>query len=190
MSTDSIFIKACRREATERTPVWIMRQAGRYLPEYRAIREKSDFLTLCKTPGLASDVTVQPVDIIATQQTLPRPLRRTHDEATRRVVRALVEGIWAFKGNREATLRAIQKYTRLTDRNLLEETYQSNRKVVRLAPRTTEAAVRNVLEALADQNPKARGANPQDFYTNRFIDELEQAGFMRELAARYPDALR
>ena len=114
----------------------------------------------------------------------------THDEATRRVVRALVEGIWAFKGNREATLRAIEKYTRLTDRNILEETYQSNRKVVRLAPRTTEAAVRNVLEALADQNPRARGANPQDFYTNRFIDEIEQTGFMRELAARYPEALR
>ncbi len=111
-------------------------------------------------------------------------------EATRRVVRALVEGIWAFKGNREAALRAIGKYTRSTDRNLLEETYQTNRKVVRLVPRTTEAAVRNVLEALADQNPRARGANPQDFYTNRFIDELEQTGFMRELAARYPDALR
>ena len=114
----------------------------------------------------------------------------SHDEATRRVVRALLEGIWAFKGNREATLRAIEKYTRLTDRNILEETYQSNRKIVRLAPRTTEAAVRNVLEALADQNPRARGANPQDFYTNRFIDEIEQTGFMRELAARYPEALR
>ena len=111
-------------------------------------------------------------------------------EATRRVVRALVEGIWAFKANREAAIRAIGKYTRSTDRNLLEETYQTNRKVVRLVPRTTEAAVRNVLEGLADQNPRARGANPQDFYTNRFIDELEQTGFMRELAARYPDALR
>jgi uroporphyrinogen decarboxylase len=64
LSENSLFIRACKRQAIERTPVWIMRQAGRYLPEYRAIREKSDFLTLCKTPELASEVTVQPVDII------------------------------------------------------------------------------------------------------------------------------
>ena len=64
MSKDSIFIRACKRQETERTPVWIMRQAGRYLPEYRAIREKTDFLGLCKTPELASEVTVQPIDII------------------------------------------------------------------------------------------------------------------------------
>lgn len=63
-SNDSIFIRACKGQATERTPIWIMRQAGRYLPEYRAIREKTDFLTLCKTPELASEVTVQPVDIV------------------------------------------------------------------------------------------------------------------------------
>src|SRR5215471_7513764 len=52
-------------------------------------------------------------------------------EATRRFVRALVEGIWAFKGNREAALRAIGKYTRTTDRSLLEETYQTYRKAFR-----------------------------------------------------------
>ncbi|MGI9034407.1 MAG: uroporphyrinogen decarboxylase [Pyrinomonadaceae bacterium] len=63
---DSIFISACKGEKTERTPIWIMRQAGRYLPEYRAIREKYDFLTSVKTPELASEITIQPIDIIKT----------------------------------------------------------------------------------------------------------------------------
>ena len=63
---NSLFIRACKGEKTERTPIWIMRQAGRYLPEYRAIREKYDFLTSCKTPELASEITIQPIDIVKT----------------------------------------------------------------------------------------------------------------------------
>lgn len=61
---NDLIIKALKREKIERTPIWVMRQAGRYLPEYRAVREKSDFLTMCKTPELAAEVTIQPVDII------------------------------------------------------------------------------------------------------------------------------
>ena len=56
------FLKACRRQPTEYTPIWLMRQAGRYLKEYRALRKKHSFLDMCKNPELAAQVTLQPVD--------------------------------------------------------------------------------------------------------------------------------
>ncbi len=58
------FLQAARGLRTDTTPIWIMRQAGRFLPQYRAIRARVDFLTLCKTPALAAEVTVQPVDAL------------------------------------------------------------------------------------------------------------------------------
>jgi uroporphyrinogen decarboxylase len=103
---NDLFLRACRGEPTERRPVWIMRQAGRYLPEYRALRQRVDFLTLCKTPELAAEATLQPVarlgvdailfaDILLPLEamgaelefvrgdgpTFPRPVRRREDIA-------------------------------------------------------------------------------------------------------------
>ncbi len=58
------FIEACWGRPTARTPIWLMRQAGRYLPQYMAIRSKVNFLELCKNPQLAAEVTLQPIDIL------------------------------------------------------------------------------------------------------------------------------
>ena len=61
MEMNDRFLRACRREPVDVTPVWFMRQAGRYMPEYRAVRERYSLLEICYQPELASEVTLQPV---------------------------------------------------------------------------------------------------------------------------------
>lgn len=61
---NDLILRTLRGEATERTPVWMMRQAGRYLPEYIKLREKYSFFERCQTPELACEITLQPIDIV------------------------------------------------------------------------------------------------------------------------------
>src|SRR4026209_1230876 len=61
-STEPVFLRAYRGERVERTPVWLLRQAGRYQPEYRALREQYSLLALITTPELAAQVTLLPID--------------------------------------------------------------------------------------------------------------------------------
>ncbi|MGS2741322.1 uroporphyrinogen decarboxylase [Sinomicrobium sp. M5D2P17] len=64
MIKNDLFLKALNGETVERPPVWMMRQAGRYLPEFRALRDKYDFFTRCRTPELAAEITIQPIRIV------------------------------------------------------------------------------------------------------------------------------
>lgn len=59
---NNLLLRAARNEEVERTPVWVMRQAGRYLPEFRKVRAEHDFFTICRTPSLASLITIQPIE--------------------------------------------------------------------------------------------------------------------------------
>src|SRR3954467_14117182 len=61
---NELLLRTLRGEQVERPPVWMMRQAGRYLPEYRVLREKYGFFERCQTPQLAAEITIQPIDII------------------------------------------------------------------------------------------------------------------------------
>ncbi len=65
MLKNDLFLKALKGETVQRPPVWMMRQAGRYLPEFRELRDKYDFFTRCETPELATEITVQPIRRIA-----------------------------------------------------------------------------------------------------------------------------
>jgi uroporphyrinogen decarboxylase len=88
----SLFMRACRREPTAATPVWLMRQAGRYLKEYRTLRAEVDFLDLCRKPELAAEVTVNAVerlgvdaailfsDLLVVAEPLGFPVRYTRGE--------------------------------------------------------------------------------------------------------------
>jgi len=64
MIKNDLFLRILQGEKTERPAVWMMRQAGRYLPEFRALRDKYDFFTRCRTPELVAEITTQPVDIV------------------------------------------------------------------------------------------------------------------------------
>ena len=64
MIKNDLFLRILQGEKTERPAVWMMRQAGRYLPEFRALRDKYDFFTRCRTPELVADITTQPVNIV------------------------------------------------------------------------------------------------------------------------------
>lgn len=64
MLKNDLFLRALKGETVNRPPVWMMRQAGRYLPEFMALKKKYDFFTRCRTPELAAEITVQPIDII------------------------------------------------------------------------------------------------------------------------------
>ena len=109
---------------------------------------------------------------------------RDHTESVRKFMRAYVEGIHFFKKNKEFSIKVMGQYHRLEDRDLLEKDFSIHSKFAQDTPYPSVEGVKTVLEELSGRLPKAKTANPKDFVDDRFVGELEESGFIRQLYER------
>jgi len=109
---------------------------------------------------------------------------RANEEITRRFARSYAEAVHVFKTNKAIALRTLQKYTRVTDREILEETHNEYRQYIESIPYVSRRGVDAILAELGTSDPKARQAKAEDFLDMRFIAELERDGFFKKLAAK------
>lgn len=109
---------------------------------------------------------------------------RANAEIVRRFMRAYAEAVHLFKSNKPIALKALQKYTRVTDLEILEETHKEYRELMESVPYTSRRGIDTILAELAVSDPKARQAKPDDFVDMRFVAELEKDGFFKKLAAK------
>lgn len=109
-------------------------------------------------------------------------------ETTFKFLRAWTEGVFAFKANRELGLKVLKKYTRIEDRELLEEAYNRDRQIIELEPLPSMSAVKSMLGILARSQPEALNADPNRFVEMKFMAELKKGGFFEELKRQYPNA--
>jgi len=113
-----------------------------------------------------------------------RPYIRNNEEIVRRVVRSYAEAIYLFKANRNVALKVIQKYARIKDPQILEAAYVESRDYLESVPYVSRKGLEIILAELAEKDPKARQARPEDFVDMRFVAELEKEGFFKKLQGK------
>ena len=109
---------------------------------------------------------------------------RANAEIVRRFMRAYAEAVHLFKSNKPIALKTLQKYTRVTDLEILEETHKEYRELIESVPYPSRRGIETILAELAASDPKARQAKPEDFVDQRFVAELERDGFFKKLGAK------
>jgi ABC-type nitrate/sulfonate/bicarbonate transport system substrate-binding protein len=111
-----------------------------------------------------------------------RPFIRSNEEMTRRFVRGYSEGVLFLKANKAAGIKAIQKYARIKDPEILEATYAEARAYIETVPYVTRKGMEAIIAEFAPTEPKAKTAKPDDFLDTRFVAQLEKEGFYKATA--------
>jgi NitT/TauT family transport system substrate-binding protein len=109
---------------------------------------------------------------------------RSNEEIVRRFIRSYAEAVYMFKNNKSIAFKALQKYTRITDSETLNETHNEYLAYLESIPYVSRKGTEAILAELAATEPKARQAKPDDFVDMRFVAELEKEGFFKRLAAK------
>ncbi len=113
-----------------------------------------------------------------------RSFIRANEDMTRRLIRGYSEGVAFLKANKAAGIRAIQKYARIKDPDILEATYGEARNYVETVPYVSRKGLETIIAELAPTEPKAQQAKPDDFVDHRFVSQLEKEGFFKNVAVK------
>jgi NitT/TauT family transport system substrate-binding protein len=106
---------------------------------------------------------------------------KSHEDVVRRFLRAYIEGAVRGQKDKNFALKAMGKYFRTDDKEILEESYKTVIKSFSIPPYPSIRGIASLLQGLEKQNPKAKGANPDDFADSRLVRELDQSGFIKSL---------
>jgi NitT/TauT family transport system substrate-binding protein len=107
-----------------------------------------------------------------------------NEDIVRRVVRSYAEGVYLFKTNKEMALKMIQNQLKVKDVDIQEDTYNQFRQCLEYPPYVSRKAMEAVIADVAEKEPAAKAAKPDDFIDMRFVAELEKEGFFRKFAAK------
>lgn len=110
-----------------------------------------------------------------------RSFIQTRSDLVKRVLMAYSEGVYKLHNDPELAKRTLRKYARVNDPKLLDAVYQYAVDYIEKIPYNTREGIQEVLNQIADRNPKVKSAKPEDFYDDRYVKELEASGFYRQL---------
>jgi ABC-type nitrate/sulfonate/bicarbonate transport system substrate-binding protein len=125
------------------------------------------------------DLSKEGLDYVSVAIGSTRAYVKANEETTRRLIRAYSEAIGFLKSNKTATMRAIQKYARIKDPEILEATYGEARTHIETVPYVSRKGLETIISELAPNEPKAKQAKPDDFIDHRFVSQLETEGFFK-----------
>jgi ABC-type nitrate/sulfonate/bicarbonate transport system substrate-binding protein len=151
--------------------------AGALSPPTNSRAKKAGLFELI---NLGTDGPEYPSTVIASTKAYVK----ANPENTRRLVRALGEGLQVFKTNREIGVRAIQKYTRLNDSDILEDTYVQFRDAFDAIPYVSRTGIQTLIASLGEKDAKIRQLKYEDVADMRFVAELERDGFFKKLPSK------